>query len=118
MSVPERACVCVFLCMCVCLYVCLSVCFCVCVCQCVSVCVCVCLSVYMSVCLSACVRECVRACLCLCVSVTAIEETVHANCRVLPKVLEDQFNLSRGTIWDIVHERLGYRKVCNRWVPR
>jgi hypothetical protein len=28
------------------------------------------------------------------------------------------FNLSRGTVWDIVHERLGYRKVCSRWVPR
>jgi len=22
------------------------------------------------------------------------------------------------TIWDIVHERSGYRKVCSRWVPR
>jgi hypothetical protein len=25
--------------------------------------------------------------------------------------LEIKFNLSRGTIWDVVHERLGYRKV-------
>jgi hypothetical protein len=32
--------------------------------------------------------------------------------------LEIRFNLSRGTIWDIVRERLGYRKVCSRWVPR
>jgi hypothetical protein len=24
--------------------------------------------------------------------------------------LEVRFNLSRGTIWDIVHKRLGYRK--------
>jgi hypothetical protein len=31
--------------------------------------------------------------------------------------LETRFNLSRGTVWDIVHERLGYRKVCFRWVP-
>jgi hypothetical protein len=30
--------------------------------------------------------------------------------------LEIRFNLSRGTIWDIVHERLGYSKVCSRWV--
>ena len=50
--------------------------------------------------------------------VPAIEETVCANRRVLLKELEEQFNLSHGTIWDIVHERLGYRKVCSRWVPR
>jgi hypothetical protein len=29
-----------------------------------------------------------------------------------------RFNISRGTIWNIVHESLGYRKVCSRWVPR
>jgi len=43
---------------------------------------------------------------------------VHAYRRVLLKELEELFNLSHGTIWDIVHERLGYRKVCSRWVPR
>jgi len=37
---------------------------------------------------------------------------------VLLKELEEQFGLSHGTIWDIVHERLGYRKVCSRWIPR
>ena len=36
----------------------------------------------------------------------------------LREELEEQFNLSHGTIWDIVHECLGYRKVCSRWVPR
>jgi len=40
-----------------------------------------------------------------------------AECRTL-KELEEQFNLSHGTIWDIVHERLGYGKVCSRWVPQ
>ena len=50
--------------------------------------------------------------------VHAIEETVRANHRVLLKDLEEQFNLSHGTIWDIVHECLGHRKVCSRWVPR
>ena len=49
--------------------------------------------------------------------VPAIEENVRANRQVLLKELEEQFNLSHGTIWDIVHERLGYRKVCSRWVP-
>jgi hypothetical protein len=32
--------------------------------------------------------------------------------------LEIRFNLCRGSIWDIVHECLGYRKVCSSWVPR
>ena len=50
--------------------------------------------------------------------VPAIEETVRANCRVLLKELEEQFNLSHCTIWDIAHESLGYRKVCSRWVLR
>jgi len=50
--------------------------------------------------------------------VPAVEETVCANRRVLLKDLEEQFNLLHGTIWDIVHERSGYRKVRSRWVRR
>jgi len=50
--------------------------------------------------------------------VPAIEETVPANRRVLLKELEEQFNLSHGTIWDVVHECSGYRKVCNMWVSQ
>jgi len=34
------------------------------------------------------------------------------------KELKEQFNLLHGTIWDIVHERSGYRKLCSMWVPR
>jgi len=49
--------------------------------------------------------------------IPAVEETVHVNRQVLLKELEEHFNLSHGTIWDIVHEGLGYRKVCSRWVP-
>ena len=43
---------------------------------------------------------------------------LRANRRVLLKELEEQFNLSHGTILDIVHECLGYKKVCSRWVPQ
>ena len=49
--------------------------------------------------------------------VPAIEETMRANRRVFLKELEEQFNPSHGTIWDIVHEHLGYIKVGSRWVP-
>jgi hypothetical protein len=47
-----------------------------------------------------------------------IDAVVQANRCVSIAQLEIRFNLSRGTIWDIVRERLGYRKVCSRWVPR
>jgi len=50
--------------------------------------------------------------------VPAVEENVRTNHQVLLKELDEQFNLSYGTIWDTVHECLGYRKVCSRWVPR
>jgi hypothetical protein len=47
-----------------------------------------------------------------------IDAEVQADRRVSIDQLEIRFNLSRGTIWVIVHERLGYRKFCSRWVPR
>jgi hypothetical protein len=47
-----------------------------------------------------------------------IDAAVQAERRVSVVQLEIMFNISRGTIWDIVHERLGYRKVCSRWVSR
>jgi hypothetical protein len=46
-----------------------------------------------------------------------IDAAVQAHRRVSIAQLEIWFNLSRGAIWDIVHERLGYRKVWSRWVP-
>jgi hypothetical protein len=46
-----------------------------------------------------------------------IDAAVQADRRVSIAQLEKRFNLSRGTIWNIVHERLSYRKVCSRWVP-
>jgi hypothetical protein len=45
-----------------------------------------------------------------------IDATVQADRRASIAQLEIRFILSRGTIWDIVHERLGYGKVCSRWV--
>jgi hypothetical protein len=47
-----------------------------------------------------------------------IDAAVQADRRVIIAQLEIRFNLSRGTIWDIVHESLGYRKFCSTWVPR
>jgi hypothetical protein len=47
-----------------------------------------------------------------------IDAAVQADRRVSIAELKIRFNHSRGTIWDIVYERLSYRKVCSRWVPR
>jgi reverse gyrase len=47
-----------------------------------------------------------------------IDTAMQAGRGVIIAQLEIRSNLSRGTIWDTVHERLGYRKVCSRWVPR
>jgi histone-lysine N-methyltransferase SETMAR len=47
-----------------------------------------------------------------------IDAAVQADRRMSIAQLEISFNLSRGTIWDIVHERFGYRKVYSMWVPR
>jgi hypothetical protein len=47
-----------------------------------------------------------------------IDAAVQAERRVIIAQSEIRFNLSRGTIWDIGNERLCYRKVCSRWVPR
>jgi hypothetical protein len=46
-----------------------------------------------------------------------IDAAVQADKRVNTAQLKIRFYLSRGTIWDIVHEHLSYRKVCSRWVP-
>jgi hypothetical protein len=46
-----------------------------------------------------------------------IDAAVQADRRVSIDKLEIRFNLSRGIIWDIFHERLGHRKVCSRCVP-
>lgn len=46
-----------------------------------------------------------------------IDVAVQADIHVSIAQLELRFNLSQGTIWDIVYERLGCREVCSRWVP-
>jgi hypothetical protein len=47
-----------------------------------------------------------------------IDAAVQADRCVSVAQLEIRFNLSLGTIWGLVHERLGYRKVCSRRVSR
>jgi len=39
------------------------------------------------------------------------------NRRVTIDELANHFEISRGSAYDIIHNRLRFRKVCARWVP-
>jgi hypothetical protein len=45
-----------------------------------------------------------------------IDAAVQADRCVSIAQLELRFYVSQGTIWDIVHQHLGYRRVCTGWV--
>ena len=32
--------------------------------------------------------------------------------------LANHFEISHGSAYDIIHNRLGFRKICARWVPK
>ena len=40
------------------------------------------------------------------------------NRRVTIDEVANHFELSHGSAYDIIHNRLGFRKVCARWVPK
>ena len=40
------------------------------------------------------------------------------DCHVKWRMLAEKVNVSIGTVWTIVHERLRYRKVCEHGVPK
>ena len=47
-----------------------------------------------------------------------IEQRIRDYSRVTTDEIAVAFNLSHGSVYNIVHNDLGYRKVCGRWVPR
>ncbi|XP_046402950.1 uncharacterized protein LOC124168728 [Ischnura elegans] len=51
-------------------------------------------------------------------NVTAMEQTILVDRRVHLRTLSARFNISYGTVFDIVHDRLNFSKVCDRWVPK
>ena len=40
------------------------------------------------------------------------------NRRVAIDEVENHFEISHGSAYDIIHNSLGFRKVCARWVPK
>jgi hypothetical protein len=51
-------------------------------------------------------------------NVCRIEGLIQENRRIRLRDIADEHNISIGTVQNIVHEQLGYRKVCSRWVPK
>jgi len=47
-----------------------------------------------------------------------IEQRIRDYRRVAIGEIAVEFNMSHGSAYDIVHDDLGYRKVCSRWVPK
>jgi histone-lysine N-methyltransferase SETMAR len=51
-------------------------------------------------------------------NVGRVEELVELDRRVTLRELSDQLGISFGSIQEIVSDRLGFSKICARWVPR
>lgn len=51
-------------------------------------------------------------------NVGAIEAAILNDRRVQLRTLSQRFNISYGTVYDIVHDTLKFRKVSARWVPK
>ena len=47
-----------------------------------------------------------------------VDDLVRSDRRVTLRMLAVKVDVSYGTVWTIVHDRLRYRKVCAAWVPK
>ena len=50
-------------------------------------------------------------------NVERVSVAVQANPRTTASVLSAQFDISKGSVLQILHEKLGMRKLCSVWVP-
>lgn len=50
--------------------------------------------------------------------VDKVDDLVTTDRRVTLQILALKVDVSVGTVWTIVHDRLRYRKVCAQWVPK
>ncbi|GFV14566.1 HTH_48 domain-containing protein [Trichonephila clavipes] len=47
-----------------------------------------------------------------------VDDLVRSDRRVTLRILVMKVDVSYGTVWTIVHDRLRFRKVCAAWVPK
>ncbi|GBL94268.1 Histone-lysine N-methyltransferase SETMAR [Araneus ventricosus] len=50
--------------------------------------------------------------------VDEIDNVMRENRRTMLNEIKERCNISYGSAWDIVHQKLACRKVCSRWVPK
>ena len=51
-------------------------------------------------------------------SIASVNEMIQANRRVTTREISHELNLCKGTVNTIIHQHLGYNKICTAWVPK
>ena len=50
-------------------------------------------------------------------NVDSVDEIIRENQCITLQEIASMLNISYGSVFSIVHEHLGFRKLCQRWVP-
>ncbi|GBM95675.1 hypothetical protein AVEN_27286-1 [Araneus ventricosus] len=51
-------------------------------------------------------------------TISAVDELIRQNRRITTREIAVELSISKGTVHHIIHEKLGYGKVCAQWVPK
>ncbi|GBM88174.1 hypothetical protein AVEN_198842-1 [Araneus ventricosus] len=49
-------------------------------------------------------------------TISAVDELIRQNLRITAREIAVELSISKGTVHHIIHEKLGYVKVCAQWV--
>ncbi|GBN77474.1 hypothetical protein AVEN_111184-1 [Araneus ventricosus] len=49
---------------------------------------------------------------------SAVDELMRQNRRITTREIAVELSISKGNVHHIIHEKLGYGKVCAQWVPK
>ncbi|GBM85844.1 hypothetical protein AVEN_37491-1 [Araneus ventricosus] len=51
-------------------------------------------------------------------TISAVDELIRQNRRITRREIPVELPISKGTVYHIIHKKLGYDKVCAQWVPK
>ncbi|GBN56695.1 hypothetical protein AVEN_275267-1 [Araneus ventricosus] len=51
-------------------------------------------------------------------TISAVGELIRQNRRITTREVAVELSISKGTVYHIIHKRLGYGKDCAQWVPK
>ncbi|GBN11616.1 hypothetical protein AVEN_43770-1 [Araneus ventricosus] len=51
-------------------------------------------------------------------TISAVDEVMRQNRRITTREIAVELSISKGTVHHIIHNKLGYGKVCAHWVPK